>query len=84
MSSSSSTCKLITMGFNHNFITKQITYQSYKQTLNICTCCGFSSTKLLINDDHFHTWDVYLGMNKDNFILRCGNFTCKERIEFKS
>ena len=82
----SSTCKLITMGFDHDFTKKQITYQyykqTYKQTINICICCGFSNTKLSINDDHFHTWNVYIGKTNHNFILKCAHFTCKERIEF--
>jgi len=77
-----STCKLITMGFDHDFTKKQITYQSYKQTINICTCCGFSDTKLSIKDDHFHTWNVYIGNTNHNFILKCSHFACNDRIEF--
>jgi hypothetical protein len=78
----SSTCMHINMGFDHDFSKKKITYQSHNQTINICTCCGFSDTKLSVKDDHFHTWNVYLGKNNHNFILKCGHFACKERIEF--
>jgi hypothetical protein len=77
-----STCTRVNMGYDHDFSKKQIVYQSCKYIINICTCCGFSNSKLANHDDHYHTWNVFLGMNKQNFILKCERQTCKERIEF--
>ena len=66
----------------HNFVQKNIIYKSHKYTINICTSCSFSNTKLNNKDEHFHSWNVFIGKNKHNFVLKCSNIICGERIEY--
>ena len=79
---SASACTHVKLGYDHDFSKKIVYHQTTTQIINICTCCGFSNTKLSIKDDHFHTWNICLGKNKHNYILKCELLTCKERIEF--